>query len=115
MSKNVAISPGFLAWSFNRSSTKFGDLDGLVTLDRLQLPKDLKSRTVGHLRRSFRVDHHEFLTGDQLAKGDTLISAGRSFAFLLLATGTASRNVSEQGIFASLGHGEASSFFFWKS
>ncbi|GFN82815.1 hypothetical protein PoB_000932100 [Plakobranchus ocellatus] len=47
-----------------------------------------------------------FLNGDHSAMGDTLIKAGRSSAFLLLATETAPRAASVQGFFASSGCGE---------
>ncbi|GFN91177.1 hypothetical protein PoB_001768300 [Plakobranchus ocellatus] len=53
-----------------------------------------------------------FLNGDQPAKGDTLISVGRSSAFLLLATETAPRAASMQGFLAMSGCGEGSEGFF---
>ncbi|GFN92552.1 hypothetical protein PoB_001905800 [Plakobranchus ocellatus] len=53
-----------------------------------------------------------FLNGDQPAKGDTLISVGRSSAFLLLATETAPQAASVQGFFAMSGSGEGSGVFF---
>ncbi|GFN81056.1 hypothetical protein PoB_000756200 [Plakobranchus ocellatus] len=45
-------------------------------------------------------------------QGDTLIRAGRSSAFLLLATEAAPRAASVQGFFATPGSGEGSGVFF---
>ncbi|GFN91187.1 hypothetical protein PoB_001769300 [Plakobranchus ocellatus] len=55
-----------------------------------------------------------FLNGDQPAKGDTLISVGRSSAFLLLATEAAPRAASVQGFFATSGCGEGSEDSTWE-
>ncbi|GFO19528.1 hypothetical protein PoB_004603300 [Plakobranchus ocellatus] len=102
MSRNVAIALSFLTWSFDFSSTIRSPLPSLVT-SMVPSPRiDLNSLRIlkGDLSVTF-ADFFElitihFLNGDHFAKGDMLISVGRSSAFLLLATETAPRAASVQ-------------------
>ncbi|GFO23762.1 hypothetical protein PoB_005026700 [Plakobranchus ocellatus] len=75
---------------------------------------DLKRQPIVYLRRSSLADYHTFFYDDQPEKRYTLVSVGRSSAFLLLATESAPRAASVQGFFASSGHEKKSGFLFSK-
>ncbi|GFO25486.1 hypothetical protein PoB_005199100 [Plakobranchus ocellatus] len=117
MSKNVAIAPSFLAWSFDFSSTMSSPLPSLVTSTVSSPRIDFYSLWIlkGHLSATFADPTElitiDFLNGDQFAKGDMPIKVGRSSAFFLLAIETAPRAASVKGFFASSGLREGSGVF----
>ncbi|GFO18506.1 hypothetical protein PoB_004501100 [Plakobranchus ocellatus] len=72
----------------------------------------LRGKLSVNFAESFELITINFLNGDQPEKAETLITVGKSFAVLFLATKSAPRAASVHGLFASSGHGNGPERFF---